>query len=597
MADMLDFSAVQQKATTLETRYRARNTMFDELERMFLMKWDGPDSEVDDLKLTISPSARNAALGAIRLMTTADPEWSVPWEINDEAAREKSEATEKFAKALWYASGRIRQRPLHYDAVTSAVLFGEVHLGMSLSSDLKEIADGGDPSAAVRLERSLSSTPLLFEVFDPRTGFPELDSYGLSSYARKVKVKAGEILDKWGQLALDANLDPENRDADVEYWDYWDYIYHVVWISGASSPLYNGPHGLGTIPVVCYITDGSLIHSAEDDKRQPFLYTLWRSKLWDRENLSLTYIYDNIAKMGLSPTFKHKKADENDELFMDNSIQGGVVSSRGDVTPLPKTLIDPAVKEALAMGGELVTKSTITDQALGMPVGANTPFSALSLLSQAGSKPLVGIQRLCSEAFGKAMETGFFILRERGGKLKAAGKDGVLSLDVRKEVPENLVIISNLDISMPSDNRENAMVAMQAVQSGLVTKRYAREYYLKIGQSKDMENQILQEKLDDLTLQMEFQREQAKLTAELQSQGLPTGQPGPAGPQTPAPQAPGGPQMSPPTQANTGDIPPTDISALMGGGGGPAEGMIPGDGLPAMPLSGPKQPTNVPGGM
>lgn len=587
MADMLDFAQVQQKASDLETLYRDRNTMFDDIEQMFLMNWTGPQVDDGELKLTISPSARNAALGAIRILTAADPIWTVQWEINDEEAREQSEIVEKFANALWFASGRIRQRPIHYDGVTSAVLFGEVHLGMSLSDDLTALAENVNESAALRLKRSLSTTPLLFEIFDPRTGYPEYDSYGLSSYVRKVKARAGEVLDKWGETAIAAGLDPEQRNADIEYWDYWDYVYHVVWVSGTTEPLYNGKHGLGTIPVVCYITDGSLIHSNETNRRQPFLYALLKSNLWERENLSLTFIHDNIAKMGLTPTYRHKKADENDEIYINTSVQGGVISSRGEFSPIPKNLIDPAVKEALEMDSEIITQSTLFKQALGQPVGANTPFSAVSLLNQTGRLPLVAIQRLCSEAFGKAMETAFFILREKGGKAKASGKEGILTLSARQDIPEDLVVQAKLDLSLPTDDQQNAMVALQLVQSGLVTKRYARENFIGVGQSKDMEQQIFDEKMDELMFAMEAQKEQARLAAQMQKENTPL-----------QPDAKRDTMVVQPGQeplAPTGNMSPTDMAAMMGGGEVPAESLVPRNGLPAVPLAGPQPPTNVPG--
>ena len=109
-----------------------RIEMCDAIEKMFLMEWEDEKPETagkDWIKLTISPDARNKALGAIRLMTATDPKFSVPFDKNSKDGKEQSSKLEKAASAIWSISGRVRQNPLHYDAVTSAVLFGEIHMG------------------------------------------------------------------------------------------------------------------------------------------------------------------------------------------------------------------------------------------------------------------------------------------------------------------------------------------------------------------------------------------------------------------------------------------------------------------------------------
>jgi hypothetical protein len=72
------FKDIQDKCSERESLHAARITMCNEIEKMFLMVWEDEKPDVtgkDWIKLTISPEARNKALGAIRLMTATDPKF------------------------------------------------------------------------------------------------------------------------------------------------------------------------------------------------------------------------------------------------------------------------------------------------------------------------------------------------------------------------------------------------------------------------------------------------------------------------------------------------------------------------------------------
>lgn len=500
---------IKDRLNTLETNYAARNTMLDEIEDIFLMEWDDAEkptqSEGNHIKYTTSPDARNKALGAIRLMSSTEPKFSVPTDVNDADAKEKAEVIERAAMAMFEMSGRIAQRQAHYDIVSSAVLFGEVHIGVDLTQDWVAHSKGSGKAAEKRIERLASLTPILFQVFDPRTCFPEYDEFGLTSYFRKLETKAGSILDKWGDAGKEL-IGKLDRNDDVTFCEYWDNIYHVCWIDENNGYLMFEEHNLPCIPIVAVITDGSNIHSNEEHKRQPFLYTVWKSKLSPRQNLMLTIAYSNMFAIASNPTFNFIANSPDRKLRPDYSIPGGYnkLLMGESFAPLAKNAIDPAIMQSWDWAKSLTTESTIYDQALGQPLGGNAPYSMVALLNQAGRLPLVTIQKRASFAISQATEIAFMLIKDQTSgkvKIKTKGK-GVLDIDAN-DIPEDLIIDAELKIDLPQDRNQSIQMAMQATSGDhpLLDYENARKTFLDVEQSSEIDKQIARERFNWAKLQ------------------------------------------------------------------------------------------------
>ena len=96
-----------QHATDLVNDYHDQKELMEECDKMYFMDWDDKPTG-REFKFTTSPSARNALLGAIRLMTSTEPKFVVPFDTNKDDAKLVSEKIEKFCKTIWYHSGRFR---------------------------------------------------------------------------------------------------------------------------------------------------------------------------------------------------------------------------------------------------------------------------------------------------------------------------------------------------------------------------------------------------------------------------------------------------------------------------------------------------------
>ena len=526
--DMNFFSKVKDRFDKMEANYAERNTMFDDIEKIFLMDWEGDQkpaqSEGNHIKYTISPDARNKALGAIRLMSATEPKFSVPTDTNDAEAKESAELIERAAKAIFEMSGKVAQKEVHYDVVSSAVLFGEVHIGIDLTQDWVTHSKGASKAAEMRIARLAKLTPVMFHVFDPRTGYPEYDEFGLSAYFRKIETKAGAVLDKWGDKAKEI-IGKLDRNDDVDYCEYWDNVYHICWIDEHDGYLLYEEHNLPCIPIVAVITDGSNIHTNEEDKRQPFLYTVYKSKLSERQNLMLTIAYSNMFAIASNPTFNFVANSPDRKLKPDYSMPGGYnkLLMGESYTPMAKNAIDPAIIQAWEWAKGLTTESTIYEQALGQSLGGNAPYSMVALLNQAGRLPLVTMQKRGSFAISQAMEIAFLLLKHQGvgTKIKTQSK-GVIELGTA-DIPDDLIIDAQLKIDLPQDKNQAIQMAIQATggEHPILDYETARQIFVDVEQSSEIDKQIMRERFQWAVMSRELMALLQPPQPPMPEQGMP----------------------------------------------------------------------------
>ena len=166
---------------------------------MINMKWSG-QPDVQNVKVTISPSVRNQFMGAVRILTSTDPQINVPHDKNSAQSIAMAENIEKICKAVWYHSGRLLQKPVHYDLTNALLRYGQFHLAVTDTTDLLEHYRNGMTNKATlaRYERIAKYTPFLFTPIDPKTGSAQFDAYGLTAYYRQTETTYGNIRSMFG---------------------------------------------------------------------------------------------------------------------------------------------------------------------------------------------------------------------------------------------------------------------------------------------------------------------------------------------------------------------------------------------------------------
>jgi len=501
MMAIADIKDIVSRANDLKSYHSGQDKIFDGMESMYFMR--DPDEEklkrsMDDVKLTISPDARNALVGAQRLLVATDPVFRVTSHMDER----QSSAIEMACDAMWNGSGKVNGTPVHYDLVLSGLLYDRVHLAVTSTADLVEASSKRSKAYKARAEAIARRTPFLFECWNPRECYPLFDRQGLAAHLRSVEITVADVRGSYGDVA---GLGKYRSTDKVTLNEWWDLEYHVVWIDGVEDPLINAQHGLAAIPIVVgYVNGSTSLFVKPEDQLQPFLYTLWQSYLWNRQNLAMTVMYSMVAKIGANPMMVFKTGQADRELDIKYDDPGGVVKiyANEELYPLQKMAIDPSIPEALRMADEKGTESTIYRQALGQSLGGNAPYSSVALLSQAGRLPLISPQKRIGWVIGRVMELVYAWMKSDNA-VRKYGDDEIVPADI----PDDLEIECSLDIAMPQDYIQSAQLAL-ALAGGdrpLASMEWTRDKVLKIGQNAKVQKQIWNEQGQDMKFKMYIQ--------------------------------------------------------------------------------------------
>lgn len=470
------------------------HSMQSEMDDMINMDWKGKPTD-SNLKFTTSPDARNQFMGALRLLTAVDPIIKVPYDVNDVTAKDYADKIEKICKAIWYHSGRILQKPVHYELVSSLLRYGQFHLSITDTDDLLEVATKRNSKASKarkqRYEHFSKVTPYIFQPLDPKCGNAEFDSFGLTSYYREQAMTYAELLSKFG--AIDKYEGKKSTDT-VVYKDYWDLDVHYAWVDDDDEPLIEGEHKLPCIPIVVQGAEGSLLNADPEYQFQPLLYGVWKGELWDRHNLELTAIYSNLFAVASNAMFVHKRGEPDSQLTVDFDNVGGIVhlNPGDDFQPLQRDVLNKDMLYGMEVVERMIEESTLYKQVFGQSPNTRMAYSAISLLSQSGQLPLIATQRSGGWGIGTGFEKMFAMMKDGGKKRTAVYESDVLDLDP-KELKDDLIIDVKLDADLPQDKLQQANIAGMLKQYGLASDAWIRENVLNVGQSKDMTKEVIEE--------------------------------------------------------------------------------------------------------
>lgn len=485
--------AKQHGSELVDVNYNLHK-MQSEMDDMINMDWKGKPTD-PNLKFTTSPDARNQYMGALRLLTAVDPIIKVPYDVNDVTAKDYADKIEKACKAIWYHSGRILQKPVHYELVASLLRYGQFHLSITDTDDLLEVATKRDSKSSKakkqRYEHFSKVTPYIFQPLDPKCGNAEFDAFGLTAYYREQEMTYGEIASKFGEI--DKYKDKRSTDT-VVYKDYWNLDVHYAWIDDDDEPLIGGKHNLPCIPIVVQGAEGSLLNDDPEYQFQPLLYGVWKGELWDRHNLELTAIYSNLFAVASNAMFVHERSDPDSKIEVDFDNVGGIVHlNPGDkFSPLQRDVLNKDMLYGMEVIERMIEESTLYKQVFGQSPDTRMAYSAISLLSQSGRLPLIATQRAGGWGIGTGFEKMFTMLRDKNKKRTAVYESDILDIDP-KDFKEDLIIDVKLDADLPQDKLQQANIASMLKQYGLASDSWIRENVLNVGQSADMTKEVIEE--------------------------------------------------------------------------------------------------------
>jgi hypothetical protein len=450
----MKFEDITEYCNSLRDLYAERDALLDEMDRMYLLDWADKvelTRKFDFMRIVLSPVPRNKIKAALRLLTATDPIISIPKELQQSSGQDVGDKLESMAQVMLRASDRIRGNPCHLDACLSALLYDEIHILINDTSTLaKHARAGGTRKQAERVARL---TPYLFEVQNPKGCYAEYSNLGLRAWARCSKMTHGNIVDTYGskgEAALDSATDSRSRFDEYYVWTYYDLDQYCVYVENCSEPIYLEDHGLPFIPVVTHRVEGSRLFSDVSDQSEPFLMSMYKSGLWNTQNIALSAMATSTA-VGLWPT-AHYEGPAGTEPELDLSQPFGVIRTDPGtkLEQWSKNLIDPALPQLWQTISSLAESATLYEQVAGQPLGTNSTYSETALLNQAGRLPLTASQRKAGWALGDALRMAFLWMRESKGKYKASDSRKQAEI-AAADIPETLEVEVSLDLALPQD--------------------------------------------------------------------------------------------------------------------------------------------------
>jgi hypothetical protein len=580
--DMTILGDMKEHALDLKAQNSQRDVLLQRYDDMYMMRLGNQvkKKKADSSKVIISPDARNRVLGALRLMTATGPDFKVTNEGLDQAVSEKLGTA---VKRIWEVSGRQAGVPIHHDALLSALLYSEMHMVVNSTADLVKRAEdlgyGQD-----RAGRVAEMTPYLVEAWNPREGYPEFDRLGVSAYYRYVETTIQRLRDDWGKELLPVGYQSGKGSTKVYLNLFYDLKNFAVWTD--AGPIWFEEHGLPDIPVRVQITDGSRLWTKPEEQRQPLLYSLAKSNIWDMHTMLLSVIYTVVHDMGVTPLYVHTAPPNQPDktLVMDFDDSPGVVELETGEQFVPVTnkgLIDPAVQQALQITEQMTSESTLYPQALGAPMAGNTTFSELSLLSQSGRLPLMGPKERGGWGIASVAELILSMWRSNKTRFKGNGINLKIS-----DIPKYAQFDVSLEVKLPQDQLQMANIATLLQKAGLADDEWIQTNILGIDNPSIMRKRVWTQQASQALAGTAIQQMVAEVNQVAQQQ-LMAGAGGPGGPTNPG--LPAGPGEIP-TEAGAGGPPqmpagpmPGNPGSTMGGLPAAQGGLMPGSGNMANP--------------
>lgn len=546
--DMIELKRIQEYHAAMVTGAGRLQTQNKRMRDIFFMQWKGKnklEQKRQNLEATISPDPRNRMLGAIRLMISSDPYFSIPYNTNDAEARGAGETIEKAMEVIWTEAGNLSGTPLHFDQLLSGFLYGQAITNVTLIADLIDAAKNAPPAVVARLEAAGARTPFLYTAWNPEECYWERDKLGLRAFSRSVTVTSGEIMDDYGDAGVAVVSDPDDRYESHTLTQFWDLKSVAVWVDGKERPILMDDHGLKSIPVDVTVTEGSQIFDKLEEQVQPFLYTLDKTGLWRRQNLALTVFYWLVQGFGMSAQYVANVQDPTKDIKIDwdNVVGIAKMGMKESLKPLDRQIIDPVVFQGMEIANDLVGDSTIYPQSLGRPLpSASATWSLTNLLSQTGRLPLIWPRRKLQHGMANVMRISLEWLKDEKRTVKL-NQGGVIVELKPADIPDNLQISCKLEINLPQDKLELSVIAnnLAGGDDPLVSKRFVREDILKQGQSGEMTKEIWMEKATTVA----YNKTLEEMILELYPPPAITPSPAPAAPVDPNAPPPLGPDGQP----------------------------------------------------
>ncbi len=484
-----DLGTVQERIERAISFWSDRDSRMDEDYQLYRLAVEtaGVDPGLEG-ELVVRNLPYVAVQKVAAMLSVETPTISVP--APREELKREAEKIEDLLRWLWDEWDRAWRRRLHaslrYDLAHFLALRGWVTARISY-----------DPEQEV---------PVVLELFDPRTVYPVMGGKGLRYLVVRRRQLVAEVLDEWGDAALEAVGDLE-LDESVTVESYYDATWHSVLVEGR---FVKPPerHNLGACPWVVAVAGGSPVRFVEQDPSS------WTAEVgvsvfhgikqaYRQVNKILSQLATEVARMANPALLYFVDPDETDEP-REISLSPGALNyliapkervdvirtspNPADLGPLMQSLLDDLARGSLppvlwGFGGSEQSGFAIAMLSSSARDALQPLILAIeSFVEEASSLALQILRDLHGEGLGP-------LLRDRAGRW-------IYGSPVRPEDIARVgtrVVARFRDIS-PRDRASMAQIGAMLAEKRLVSMRTVREEYLGI-ENPDRENERILEEL------------------------------------------------------------------------------------------------------
>jgi len=518
---MSDFDDLSKKANKIYGKHSERINRIEIYEDMYHMRWDVKFTEGNWVQKLASPEPHNAIKGITRLIVSTKPSLKVTVEADDTTYDER---VEDICYELLRQADKRTPWMFMYDLAMSATIAGEAYVKvLNIEDTAKYLQSRKNTGLWRRYERLRAERPFVFEVYNPKTVFPEFGPLGLESITVRTERDRWEVEQFWGKEALPSEAsasNSEDRDAKVTVWEYYDFNEFAIWVDGAKKFAWHEKNELGFIPWAGSIVEGSGIFDKLEDQRLPLLYPVYMSGYWHAQSYADSIMYSLALNLGKLPQIIANLEDptRSAKELVDWDTPLGIIklglNEKAD--SFNKRVIDESLQIAKQIADNRVNEMMIPKQVLGASPDRVMAFASLNLLVQSGRLPMVPIQKMVGVILGEALEIPFMWAKATNKIYEIRSPEGTLFIN--PDEYRNINIDAEIRAEFAQDDAAKVAVSANAVAAGLWSIERAMEF---TGVEKPKEEKAKVE--DDLERRTKFMaaiQAQAQVMAQVSAQSL-----------------------------------------------------------------------------
>lgn len=363
------FEDIKARAQTMRDDLSERDTTNARIDKMYNLDID--IGKVDSsVRLLVSPRPHNTIETGARLYATNPPRASV--RVNKEDAKIKAAAGrfENWLDGVLHCNNPAR---LVADVMRSLELYDECSI---LVLPRYQFEDD-------------YVSPFDFVVLHPCQSFPHYNNMRLTEHLYRAETTWADFVDSYGQAIAD-KLDKTDGFDDEDCIIINDYATkntRCIWLDETPDQYSLVEHKLGFMTRASIIATAPSFMPLEKDKRKGLLFALDAARLWESETLLLTAGNTNVAgylNNNWIGYFKDPSQHKRDELRANATSQLFAYETGENVTPFPKTLIEPEHLQWLGQVSELSQISTFPNIVAGASPFSGITASATTTMSSNG---------------------------------------------------------------------------------------------------------------------------------------------------------------------------------------------------------------------